>query len=254
MSRIFLLFAGLALACAISVDVAAAPEEIQVYTDDINDPGEFGLELHINYVVDGFRAPEFAGQLPTHHLLQVTPEFSYGIAKNWDVGLYLLTARSTDGNLYGNGIKPRIKYLSRSDGGFFWGLNVELGYTSSRVTESHVNLELRPIVGWRGKAWLVSVNPIIGAALSGDVSREPIFEPAFKISRSIGEGAQLGIEHYADIGGIHHSPAFNQQNHVIYGVLDLQKGPFDLNIGIGRGVTSASEKWVAKMIIGIPIR
>ncbi len=26
----------------------AAPEEIQVYTDDINEPGEFGLEMHVN--------------------------------------------------------------------------------------------------------------------------------------------------------------------------------------------------------------
>jgi len=52
--------------------VIAAPEEIQVYTDDINAPGEFGLELHVNYVLEGPRAPVYAGQVPTNHVLQVT--------------------------------------------------------------------------------------------------------------------------------------------------------------------------------------
>ena len=234
--------------------VAAAPEEIQVYTDDLNKPGEFGLEMHVNYVVDGLRAPTYAGQLPTHHVLQVTPEFSYGFAKNWDAGLYLLSAVAPDGNVYGNGAKLRVKYIAPAAGAFFWGLNMELGRTSRRVTESNVNLELRPIVGWRGGPWLVSFNPIIGAALAGDASREPSFAPALKVARAVGEGVQVGFEHYADLGGIHHIPAFNQQDHVFYGVVDIERKAYDLNFGIGRGVTSASEKWVVKMIIGIPFK
>jgi len=242
------------LACAPCGDVMAAPEEIQVYTDDINAPGEFGLEMHVNYVIDGFRTPEYPGQLPTNHVLQVTPEFSYGITRTWEAGLYLLSARSADGNLYGNGAKLRIKYIAPSSGSFFWGLNTELGYTQRRVTENYVNLELRPIMGWRGGPWLISFNPIVGAALSGDVSRVPTFEPALKIGRAIGEGTQSGIEYYADTGGIDHSPDFNQQNHVLYGVIDTKKDGIDLNFGVGHGITSASEKWVVKMIVGISIR
>ncbi len=44
------------LACALlaaAQQALAAPEEIQVYTDDINAPGEFGLELHVNKVLSG---------------------------------------------------------------------------------------------------------------------------------------------------------------------------------------------------------
>ena len=244
----------LALVSFAPAGAVAAPEEIQVYTDDVNEPGEFGLEMHVNYVVDGMRAPAYAGQLPTHHVLQVTPEFSYGFAKNWDAGLYLLSAVAPDGNVYGNGAKLRIKYIAPAAGSLFWGMNLEIGRTSRRVTESNMNLELRPIIGWRGGPWLVSFNPIIGAAMSGDTSREPSFAPALKVARSVGEGVQVGFEHYADLGGIHHIPAFNQQDHVLYGVVDIQRKAFDLNFGIGRGVTGASEKWVAKMIIGIPFK
>lgn len=109
-------------------------------------------------------------------------------------------------------------------------------------------------MGWRGGPWLISFNPIVGAALSGDVSRVPTFEPALKIGRAIGEGTQSGIEYYADTGGIDHSPDFNQQNHVLYGVIDTKKDGIDLNFGVGHGITSASEKWVVKMIVGISIR
>ncbi len=242
------------IACVMPGRVVAAPEEIQVYLDDVNELREFGLEMHVNYVADGPRAPDYPGQLPTHHVLQVTPEFSYGIAKNWDAGLYLLSTLAPGGNFDFNGAKLRLKYVAPSSGGFFWGMNIESGYTSRRVTENYVNTELRPILGWRGDKWLVAVNPIIDAALSGDVSREPVFAPALKIARTVGEGTQLGIEHHADMGPIHHMPAFNQQNHVLFGVLDIQKGAFDVNFGVGHGLTSASEKWVVKMIVGIPFK
>lgn len=247
------LFAAIVVLMSFPPAAVAAPDEIQVYTDDVNEPGEFGLEMHVNYVVDGFRAPTYAGQLPTHHVLQVTPEFSYGFAKNWDAGLYLLSAAASDGNLYGNGAKLRVKYIAPATGAFFWGMNFEIGRVSQRVSASATNVELRPIVGWRNDKWLVSFNPILGIALSGN-SREPVFAPALKIARTVREGLQLGIESYSDMGPLHHSPPYNQQDHMIYAVADLQKGKFDLNFGIGRGVTSASEKWVAKMIVGIPFK
>lgn len=235
--------------------VAAAPEEIQVYTDDVNAPGEFGLEMHFNYVVEGMRAPGYAGQLPTHHLFQMTPEFSYGFAKNWDAGLYLLSARASDGNLYANGAKLRVKYIAPANGGLFWGLNIEIGRTSKRVTESNMNIEMRPIIGWRNEQWLVSFNPIIGVAVSGDVSREPSFSPAVKVARKVQEGMQIGFEHYADLGGIHHTAAFNQQEHTFFGVVDIETKSFDLNFGIGRAITGGTaDKWVAKMILGIPFK
>jgi len=40
-----------------SIAGAALSDEIQVYTDDINAPGEFGLELHVNTTPKGRRVP-----------------------------------------------------------------------------------------------------------------------------------------------------------------------------------------------------
>ena len=43
---------------------------------------------------------------------------------------------------------------------------------------------------------------------------------------------------------------FNEQQHNIYAVTDFKIGRWDVNAGIGYGLTSASDRWMAKMIIG----
>ena len=62
----------------------ALPDEIQVYTDDVNAPGERGIELHVNTTPSGRSAPGYPGEVPTHHGLRITPELSWGLAPDVD--------------------------------------------------------------------------------------------------------------------------------------------------------------------------
>jgi hypothetical protein len=39
----------------------AAPEEIQVYMDEMNQPGAVGLDVHVNDVVRGNGTPDYPG-------------------------------------------------------------------------------------------------------------------------------------------------------------------------------------------------
>jgi hypothetical protein len=43
---------------------------------------------------------------------------------------------------------------------------------------------------------------------------------------------------------------FIEQQHNIYGVIDFKIGRFDVNAGIGYGLTPGSDRLMAKMIIG----
>jgi hypothetical protein len=43
---------------------------------------------------------------------------------------------------------------------------------------------------------------------------------------------------------------FNEQQHNLYAVTDFKIGRWDVNAGIGYGLTPASDRWMAKMIIG----
>lgn len=75
------------LLCSIAAWPAAAyaaDEEIQVYVDDMSDPGEIGLDTHVNYVFSGeSTVSDYSGAQDSLHRLRVTPEFSYGTPPGW---------------------------------------------------------------------------------------------------------------------------------------------------------------------------
>ncbi len=239
-----------------AVAAEAAPDEIQVYTEEMDDPGEFGLELHVNQVLRGATAPEFDGEMKSEHRLQLTPEFSYGISKTLEAGLYLPAAVGADGNLVGNGMRLRLKYIAPREehARLFWGLNGELGHFARRVSESSSGMELRPIVGYRDATWLVSFNPILDADLSSKVSREPKFEPALKLTRKAGARVNAGFEYYGEYGPIFHRLPASERAHYLFAVADVEVKNFDVNIGIGHGLQAAADKWTAKAIIAFPFK
>jgi len=234
----------------------AAPDEIQVYTGEMDDPGEFGLELHVNWVPDGAKKPSYPGEKPSNHMLQVTPEFSYGITKEWEAGLYVPFAMAPDGSTYNNGLRGRIKFVPehREDGGFYWGFNTEVGYFNRRVSESFWGMELRPILGYDDGVWMASFNPILDLNLSSNAGKQPNFEPAFKLGRTVVEGVRAGFEYYGDFGPLAHISPANERAHYLFGVLDINRGDIDLNIGIGKGYQAATDQWVVKAIVALPFK
>src|ERR1700741_1187033 len=114
--RSILLAAALALACASAW--AALPDEIQVYTDDLEAPGERGMELHINTTPSGRTTPDYPGEVVPHHGIRITPEISWGLARNWDAGIYLPFVHSGDDATFFAGPRFRLKWLGgRAAGG-----------------------------------------------------------------------------------------------------------------------------------------
>lgn len=240
------------LACC-SAD-AASTDEIQVYTDSINKPGIIGLELHTNFVLEGNPLPAYEGDIPSQHLFRITPEFSYGLSRSLEAGLYLPAAIAGNGRGYYDGWRVRMKYIpSLTNSTFFAGLNCEYGRVARRLEESHWNLELRPIVGFRSAPWLIAFNPVLGWRLSNGGSSTPAFTPGLKVQYSIAEGIGIGIEHYADLGPLNHILPLHEQGQVIFAALDISKGPLPVNVGIGRSLTSASDEWVIKAIFSVPL-
>lgn len=247
-------FALLAICLILSTDVFAAPDEIEVYTQELNAPGEFGMEQHVNYSLKGTKTPDYPGQMTTHHVTQITPEFSYGLTKNLEAGMYLPVAITPDGDTFLNAFRLRLKYIaSRSDEeSLFYGLNVELSRNSSRTSDSISEVEFRPIIGYRDIRWLVSFNPIMNMGLAANVTHQPRFDPAFKLTHSMGEGIHGGVEYYGAYGSLTHLLPSYQREHSIYAVTDVSTRRFDFNFGIGRGFVNAADTWVMKGIFAVP--
>jgi len=223
----------------------ALPDEIQVYTDDINAPGERGIELHVNATPSGRSRPDYAGEVTPYHGLRITPELSWGLVPDVDWGLYLPFVRSGDGTEYFAGPRFRLKWMPlRSKPGYFAGVNVELSFVERRFEEARRTAEIRPIVGYRNDDWLLSFNPIVGTDLAGPQKGVLTFAPAFKIARSAGGGYALGAEYYAELGRLSHFAPGSEQSHTLYFVLDTQT----VNFGVGRGLNGASDRWTVKAI------
>ena len=248
-----------ALGCLLAAGVARAElqDEIQVYTDDINRPGAFGLELHINTTPSGRSTPDYPGEVPPLHRLRITPEFSYGLSRDWEAGLYIPAARMPNGEVEIAGAKLRLKWLPvRGDdtqGGWFAGANTELSRLAKKYSESRWSTELRIMLGYRAADWLVGFNPVLGWDLSDGLNDgKPDVSFGLKANHDVVEGIALGAEYYAGVGKIsEHLPA-NAQDHRLYLVVDVDRKPWVFNFGVGRGLTAAADRWTVKLIAELP--
>lgn len=235
---------------------AVLPDEIQVYTDDIDKPGQFGLELHLNTTPSGRSTPDYPGEITPWHGIRVTPEFSYGLPHNLELGLYLPFVRDASGTTYLAGTKVRLKWLPLrpEDGGEGWflGVNIELSRVPVRFEQAGSLLELRPILGFRSGRWMVSVNPVLDWDLAGpEPGGAPVFTPALKIAWTVAPGIAIGPEYYAVLGKINDILPPAQQSDTLFLALDAEWKNWAINFGVGRGLNNATDQWTVKAIIGI---
>ncbi len=231
-------------------------DEIQVYDDSINAPKQFGLELHVNTTFSGRAVSDYPSEVTPYHGIRVTPEFSYGLNKDFELGLYIPSVYAADHRYFLPGWKVRLKWIplhSEEHGGWFAGSNGELSDLSRRVAPSQWTFESRNIAGWRNEDWEFATNLVFGWALSDrDKTWRPDAEIDVKISRTLVKGIAVGPEYYAAFGKLGRPDAFDQQNHTLYAAVDVDLKPFVFNFGIGRGVTHATDHWTAKAIFEIP--
>ncbi len=255
-SRLLLLVFPLVAGLAPAFDAAAISDEIQVYTDELNESGERGLELHLNTTPRGRKTPDYAGDLPPDRGLRITPEWSRGLGGNLEAGLYLPMATDANGALYLGGIKPRLKWLpvhgSEEEGGWYFGANAEVSRVTRKFSESPLSTELRVIGGYRARDWLIGVNPILDWGLSPGHRGSPDVTLALKAVRKVAPGIALGGEYYDGIGKLSDRLPGDQQDRTLYVVMDFDRQPWVFNFGIGRGLTPATDKWTVKAIFEIP--
>jgi hypothetical protein len=237
--------------------IAAAPGEaraldafeIQVYDGTANPARVLGLELHSNVVASGATTAT-APELPPDHQAHFTLEPSYGLTRWWELGFYFQTALRADGGYDYAGVKLRTKLVTTPE----WsarvrlGVNVEVGAIPARYEAERWGLEVRPIAYWSVARLRFAVNPIVGVALTGGA---PTFEPAAQALYEFPGAASFGLEYYAGLGPLPGLSSARDQEHYLYGVANLLavRG-FELNAGVGEGLTAASNALVFKLVVG----
>jgi hypothetical protein len=118
------------VALIISTTLAPADDEIQIYNAQIAAVGQWTIEQHLNYAIDGRKQPDFPGGLVPNHTVNGTPELAYGLTDWWEIGFYAPFAISGSGAFLSNGAKIRNLFVSphAAERNFFYGVNFEFGY------------------------------------------------------------------------------------------------------------------------------
>ncbi len=246
--------APLALALALGFATPAAlpaPEEIQVYLDDLTTPGRFGLDLHNNYAVSASTTPDYDGARPPDHVYRLTPELYYGLSPRLELGLYLLTALDRGNEWHVDGAKVRLKYVAphAAADGAFWGLNVEAGKSDPAVAEQPWNYELKGIFGERLGRWLLAFNVNVDSALSSHGGPASL-ELDTRLGYGLSEATEIALEAYDELGTLTSLGGLRDLSQMLYAVVDTDLKACDLSVGLGRGLTAASDAWVVKVIVG----
>ncbi len=245
--RCFYVAAILLMASVLS---ARAADEIQVYNAEIAKVGQWTFQLHNNYAFIGRKEPDFPGGLVPNHALQGTGEWAYGITDWWEMGFYTPYAVDQELTPYSNAIKIRQLFVipNAAEREFFYGVNFEFSYAMPQFLDTRWLIEMRPIVGWRKGDYEFIINPIVDFGMGQNGGAD--FAPAARFARNLGENFAVGFEYYTDLGRPQDRLPFNEQQHNLYAVVDFKIGRFDVNAGVGYGLTHGSDRLMAKMIIG----
>lgn len=240
---------------AAAASASTVPDEIQVYGPEINAVGDFTAQLHLQMTPSTDPAGGEDGASLTRSWRSML-ELAWGLAPGWEFGIHLPAAR-IEGASYLSAPKLRLKWLPLvpgAEGGFFAGVNVEAGHRQPKLDAGMNILGVRPIFGYQNPAWLVSVNPIVEWSVGGaERSRTPEFAPAAKITRTVATGLRTGAEFYADLGPLSRTLPASAQQQTLYWVIDVERGPLVMHLGIGRGLNRETAATTIKTVIQLPL-
>ena len=230
--------------------VFAQADEIQVYDGGLAAPGVFNLTWHNNFTPQGITTPAFGGAVVADRSWNGVPEWAYGVTRWFEAGLYMPLYTYDKNSGFGlDGFKLRTLFAvpDADDRTFFYGANFEFSVNAHRWDQTRFTSEIRPIIGWHLRPIDIIVNPIVDTAYDGFKNLE--FVPAARIAYNPSPAWAIAAEEYADFGPVRHFFSRADQAHQLYAVVDHTGGPFDIEAGVGFGLTDASDHLTIKLIL-----
>jgi hypothetical protein len=227
--------------------------EIQVYGADLVDPGHTMVELHSNFTIDGSKTV-VDGVYPTNHAEHETVEITHGFNDWFECGFYIFTS-ITEGQSWqwvGDHIRPRVAIPKKWHWPVGVSLSNEIGYQRRQYSVDTWTWEIRPIVDQKVGRWYWSLNPTLDRSFHGEsVHQGVVFSPNFKFSYDFTPKVAGGLEYYGSVGPVTGFDAVSQQQHQVFPAIDLNIAPqWEINFGLGVGLTGSTDHLIAKMILG----
>jgi hypothetical protein len=245
---------GAALATFASPRASAQDNyEIQVYGADTVEPHHTMVELHSNFTFQGSKTMQ-DGLFPTNHALHETIEITHGFNSWFEIGFYIFTSeRSGQGiDWVGDHIRPRVRVPEKWHWPVGLSLSTEIGYQRRQFSPDTWTQEIRPIIDKQIGKWYLSFNPSIDVSYHGpSANKAPQFSPNFTVGYDFTKKINGAIEYYGALGPITEFDPVHDQQQQIFPAINLNLSPkWEINMGLGVGVTAGTDHLIAKMILG----
>ena len=127
-------------------------------------------------------------------------------------------------------------------------MNFEFSYNSRHWDPSSFTSEIRPIIGLHLRRVDLIVNPILDNSYLGGFKNLD-FAPAMRVAYNLSPKWAMAVEEYADIGPLRNFYPAGKQSHQIYGVFNHSSKWVDMEVGVGFGLTAASDKVTLKLLL-----
>jgi hypothetical protein len=132
-----------------------------------------------------------------------------------------------------NGALLRQTFLMPDAGArpVFVGLAVQFGYMAPGAavpalasTNTRFAVGLTPILGFNYEAWQVILSPTVVTGIGANATTA--LAPAARLTRTISEGFDVGIEYAGALGQLGSVSQLSRQSHIVYGITDFQARQF----------------------------
>jgi len=227
--------------------------EIQVYGSETVAPGTTMFELHSNSAIRGTTRTE-DGIRPTQYAVHETLEITHGWTPWFETGFYIFTSIQPDQGWewVGNHIRPRVRVPEDWHWPMGLSLSVEVGSQRREYSTETWTMEIRPIIDKQVGPWYFAFNPVLDQSLKGQSTHKGIeFSPNAKVGFDLTKVVSPGIEYYGGVGPLDNFDAIRHQQHLLFAVVDLNVDPrWEINFGVGVGLTHDTDGLIVKMILG----
>jgi len=227
--------------------------EIQIYPTETDPQDHLDLELHSNSVTTavGREAKEQLDPYQIHETLEAT----FGLLPHLEVGQYFCTAKLGDGHYEYAGSRTKVHFgiPPTMDWPVSFGGNIELDYMRRAAEEQPLTLEMRPIAETHvGKFTIIGNLPFNKPFSGPGTHKGVVISPQGEVEYDhLFEWLSPAVEYYGDMGPISALPGVQHQQHFVVPALNFDFLPaLELNLGVGIGLTRASNGTFVKTIVG----
>jgi hypothetical protein len=228
---------------------------VQVFPDENLERGETDVELHNVLMPSGTRLTDGTRDPSSH--LHLSAEIAHGWTKSFETGFFVETSPSSDdrhAGFTGWHVRPKLRLPEWRQIPFHVSISAEYAFLKLPGDESFRQaIALTPILERHLGRVEMSINPGVEVGVRGSgAGAPPAFTPSGKAAFRWGPTAWLGVEYYAETGSIKHFEPLAEEHHLIVPAIDLRTASgWNLNLGVGRGLTGNSEHWVIKSILNV---